>query len=158
MANPMTDLAPVPRLAPFDSLRRQIDQVFADFTKGVGFTPLSLDEADYEFRPDAELHDDGARTTIRVELPGVDVKDVSVQATNDVLEISGEKRSETKTKKGDRYRSERTFGSFYRAFQFPFAIDPGKVEASFDKGVLTVTLPTPAGGPAAAGKKIAIKS
>jgi len=157
MAIPSTDLAPTPRLAPFDSLHRYIDQTFSDLTRGLGFTPLSLDSARFAYHPSADLHDNGEVTTIRVELPGVDIADVNVEVSDGSIEISGEKKSETETKDGDRYRSERIFGSFYRAFAVPFAIDPDQVEASFDKGVLTVKFPT-AGGAQPPARKIAIKS
>lgn len=156
MARIPMDLAPGLRLAPISSLRRQIDDVFTDFSKGLGFTPLSLDEADYEFRPKADVHDDGSTTTLRLELPGIEIKDVTLEVIDDTLAVSGEKKIETKINEGDRYRSERSFGTFYRAFSFAFPIDAGKVEATFDKGILTIKVPTSAERPAA--RKIAIKA
>lgn len=81
------------------------------------------------------MHDKGSATKIRLGLPGVDPNDVAIQAIDDTIEVSGEKRPESEAKIGDRYRSERTFGSFFRAFTMPSAIDPDKVEATFDKGV-----------------------
>jgi HSP20 family protein len=150
----LTDPSTFSRLMPFDRLRREIDQVFSDFGKtGIGYTP-SLDDAD--FMPSAELHDNGKETTIRVELPGVDQKDVSIEVTDDTIEISGEKKSETQAKDGDRYRTERSFGAFYRAFELPYMIDAGKVVAKFDKGVLTVRIPKPANAQPET-KKIAIQ-
>lgn len=142
MAN-LSDELRFPRLAPFDALRRNIDQVFADFTHGVGFVPTPLDEAAYEFRPKAELHESGAITTIRIELPGVDLKDISLQVTHDTIEVTGEKRCEVETQEGDLYHSERSFGAFSRQFTLPFAVDADAVEASFDNGVLTIRVPIP---------------
>ena len=133
----------LPRLAPVDALRRSIDRAFADFTKGVGFVPTPLDAAQYDFHPDAELHDDGARTTIRIELPGVDPGDVSVQATGDQIEVAGEKKSAVESTDSGRYLSERRFGLFYRAFTKPFTVDADTIDASFDNGVLTITVPAP---------------
>jgi HSP20 family protein len=131
----------LPRLAPFDALRRSIDQVFADFSKGVGFVPTPLDAARYDFYPHAELHDNGIKATIRIELPGVEPTDVSVQVTDDLIEVTGEKKSEFESRDGDRYNSERSFGTFYRAFTLPFGIDAERVEATLDKGVLRITMP-----------------
>ena len=154
---PLNDGPSLPRLAPFDQLRRSIDQVFTDFTGGVGFVPTPLDAAQYDFRPAAEVHDNGARTTIRIELPGVEVGDISLTVTGDMIEVAGQKKSETEWREGERYRSERSFGSFYRAFALPFPVDSNSVSADFEKGVLTISVPVPS--PAAtAARTIAIKS
>jgi len=142
MTNYLSDDLRFPRLAPFDALRRNINQAFADFTVGVGFMPTPLDEATYD--PKAEMHQTGAQTTIRIELPGVDLKDISLQVTDDTIEVAGAKRCEVEVNDGDHYHSERSFGAFYRAFALPFAVDADAVDASFDKGVLTIKVPAPA--------------
>lgn len=156
-ASPPMPASPPSILAPFSFLQKEIDRVFKDFAQGVGFNPVSLDEADFDFRPAAELHENGTEATIRVELPGVDQKDVDVSVVDDTIEISGEKKSQTEAKDGDKYRSERTFGSFYRSFTLPYSIDAKKVDATFDKGVLTVKIGKPAGA-VSKGTKIAIKN
>jgi len=142
MTNYLSDDLRFPRLAPFDALRRNINQAFTDFTKGVGFVPTPLDEARYD--PKADMHATGAQTTIRIELPGVDLKDISVQVTDDTIEVAGTKRCEVEVDDGDSYHSERSFGAFYRAFTLPFAVDADMVDASFDKGLLTIRVPSPA--------------
>jgi len=145
--------APFSHLLALDALHRQLDEGAGKR----GLAPLSLDQSGFDFHPDAELHDDGTVTTIRVELPGVDANDVTIEATDDIIEVSGEKRSESQVGDDDRYLSERAFGAFYRAFSLPYPIDASTVEATFDKGVLRIRIPTPAdaSGPS---QKIAIKS
>jgi HSP20 family protein len=76
---------------------------------------------------------------ISAELPGVDQDDIDVRLEGDTLTISGEKRDE---RKDDKNRLvERSYGSFTRTFQLPFAPDPDKITADCDRGVLTIKLP-----------------
>jgi HSP20 family protein len=81
---------------------------------------------------------------LNAELPGVDEKDIDISVADDILTISGEKKSEFERKEGDRYRSERSYGRFSRSVSLPFSIDADKVEARFDRGVLKLTIPKPA--------------
>jgi HSP20 family protein len=91
------------------------------------------------------------------ELPGLDEKDVEVSVADDILTIKGEKKEEKEEKAKNYYVSERRYGTFQRSFQLPAGVDAEKIEANFQKGVLTVTLPK---APEALKKekKIAIKS
>ena len=94
---------------------------------------------------------------ITAELPGVDPKNIDVQAAGDMLIIRGEKKSEKETKNRDWRMSECSYGAFARTMQLPFAIEEKKIEASFDKGVLKVHVPKPPEAKVEA-KKIPIKS
>ena len=71
----------------------------------------------------------------------MDEKNIEVKVVNGDLTIKGEKQEEKEEKKKDYYLQERHFGSFERRFQLPEGVDADKIEASFKKGVLTVTLP-----------------
>ncbi len=75
------------------------------------------------------------------ELPGMDEKNIEVKIANGVLTIKGEKQEEKEEEKQDYYVRERSFGSFERTFPVPPGVDLDNVDASFKKGVLTVTLP-----------------
>ena len=75
------------------------------------------------------------------ELPGLDVKNIDLQLSDNVLTIKGEKQEEKEEKTKDRYVSERRYGSFRRSLQVPSSVDADKIEANFKNGVLTVTLP-----------------
>jgi HSP20 family protein len=87
------------------------------------------------------LHRTEKAYELTAELPGIEEKNVDVKVANGVLTIKGEKQEEKEEKKKDYYLRERHFGSFERSFQVPDGVDNDKIEASFKKGVLTVTLP-----------------
>jgi HSP20 family protein len=78
---------------------------------------------------------------VSAELPGMDEKDIDVSLTRDSLTIKGEKKQETEDKGEDYYRMERSYGSFTRSIPLPIEVDTDKVQATFKKGVLEITLP-----------------
>ena len=129
--------------SPFDVLQDRIDRMFEDFS--VGFRmPAMFHGGDFELSPSLDVHETDGSVTVTVEVPGVDEKDIDVSVADQMLTISGEKKSEFEHKEGDRYRSERSYGKFSRSISLPFAIDPDKVEAKYDKGVLKLTIVKPA--------------
>ena len=154
-------------VAPFDSLRRQIDRIFDDFGQGWAFpfnrslepfwgrTPSSGNGLGNGLAVDVTESDKAYE--IKADLPGLSEKNVDLKLANGVLTIKGEKQEEKEEKQKDYYLRERQFGSFERSFQLPEGVDADKVEANFKHGVLTVTLPkTPAAQKAE--KKIDIKA
>jgi HSP20 family protein len=94
--------------------------------------------------PAVDLAEDGDQYVLHADLPGVDEGDVKVEVEDNVLTISGERRSELNDRKDGYYRVERASGSFSRSIRLPDGVDPDSVQASFDKGVLAVTIPKPA--------------
>ena len=82
---------------------------------------------------------------IKAELPGMEEKDIKLETDKNTLIIRGEKKSETeeKDKEGRHYLKEISYGSFSRVFSFPFVLDYSKANASFSKGVLTITFQKP---------------
>ena len=87
----------------------------------------------------------------------MDEKDIEVNIAGDGLSIRGEKKDEKEEREKDYYLSERRYGSFQRYFQVPEGVDTDKIEASFKKGVLTVTLPKKPGAQKPE-KKIQVKA
>lgn len=152
---------------PFASLRREIDRLFDDFDGGVWRTPFRSSvfdvmpfwsrESKWPAAPAVDFTDTEKAYEITADLPGIDEKNVEVKVANGVLTIKGEKQEEKEEKKKDYYLRERNYGAFERAFQVPDGVDTDKIEASFKKGVLTVTLPKKAEAQAAA-KKIDVKA
>jgi HSP20 family protein len=120
---------------PFLDLHREVNRLFDDSFRnlresGGGVSVLNP-------KVDVCPTDDGWEIT--AELPGVDEKDIDLSLDGDMLTISGEKRDE---RKDDNNRFvERSYGSFTRSFQLPFAPDPDKITADCDRGVLTIKLP-----------------
>jgi HSP20 family protein len=80
---------------------------------------------------------------LKADLPGLTESDVSVELENNVLTISGERKSENQDRKAGYYRVERSYGSFRRSLTLPKGVDPAAVAATFDNGVLQVTVPKP---------------
>jgi len=138
-----------PRL-PFGSLRREIDRLFDDFDRLFGGTPFrpSLFEMEPSWRrevtsaaPAVDVAETDKAYEVTAEVPGLDEKNIEVKVVNGSLTIKGEKQEEKEEKKKDYYLHERQFGAFERCFRIPEDVDANKIEASFRKGVLTVTLP-----------------
>jgi HSP20 family protein len=92
-----------------------------------------------DLAPKVEVLENGTSYTISVELPGLDQKDVKVMVEDDVLTISGEKHVERSDEKT--HYSERSYGSFTRAFTLPTDADRNGITANFAKGVLTLRVP-----------------
>ena len=78
---------------------------------------------------------------VKAEVPGMDAKDINISVTGDVLTIKGEKKSEREEKEENYHLVERSYGSFSRSMTLPAAVNLDKIEAKYDKGVLTVTCP-----------------
>jgi len=132
---------------PFESLRREVDRLFEDFDRGFWrFPSRSLFDIEPFWRrgvaaPAVDIVEREKDYQVAAELPGMEEKDIEVKVTDDVMTIKGEKKAEKEEKKKDYYLSERHYGAFQRSFSLPDGVDADKIEASFKKGVLTVTLP-----------------
>ena len=135
---------------PFESLRRDVECLFDDFGRGWGWSPFRslMSRMDPPWGrelawPNAPVVDVAERENeyeITAELPGMEEKDIEVNASDDVLTIKGEKKEEKEQKKKDYYLSERRYGSFQRSFSLPDGVDANKIEAKFKNEVLTLTL------------------
>ncbi|MEK4032322.1 Hsp20/alpha crystallin family protein [Methylocystis sp. IM3] len=129
---------------PFEALRRQINRLFEEFptpTSISPFEPFDRFLGGFPATPAVDFVEKEKEYEITVELPGLDDKAVEVKLSNGTLAISGEKKEEKEETKEGYYFSERRYGSFKRAFRVPEGVDSDKIEASFDKGVLTLRLP-----------------
>ncbi len=134
---------------PFESLRQEIDRLFDDFGWGwrpfrrplFAAEPLFGRQLRWPTMPVVDVVESEKAYEITAELPGMDEKSIEVKVADGSLTIKGEKKEEKEEKKKDYYLHERHFGSFERSFDVPDTVDADKIEASFKKGVLTVTLP-----------------
>lgn len=134
-----------------DNLRRQIDHLFEDFGRSslhLPFTRRAFDVEPFWSRallgqgvPAVDIAEKERSFEITAELPGLDEKNIELKLSNGNLIIRGEKKEETEEKKKDYYLSERRYGAFERIFSLPKGVDVDKIEASFAKGVLTVSMP-----------------
>jgi HSP20 family protein len=98
-------------------------------------------------------NEDGAVVT--AELPGINAEDIEISVVGDTLTLSGSRQAD-ELEEGEKYhRRERGSGKFSRSFQLPFRTEADKIEATFDKGVLHISLPR---SEADKPKKISVKS
>lgn len=159
--------APAPAASPDarHSLRTEMDRLFDRFSAGFGIptfrgmltTPRLSDATWTVPTPAVDIAEDAAAYHLTAELPGMGEQDVEVTLSGDTLTLKGEKKQETERNEKDTHLSERSYGMFQRSFVLPDGVDRDRIEASFSKGVLTMTLPkTPAA--AAQPKKIDIKA
>jgi len=91
--------------------------------------------------PPVDIYETDNEIVVKAELPDIDIKDVDVKLEDNRLTIKGERRFSDEVKKESYHLIERYYGSFQRTFELPTSVDRDKVEAKYDKGVLTVTLP-----------------
>ena len=124
--------------APWNSglLHSSIDDLLEDFFGGLQTTPPAAAVA-----PRFEVSEPDDAIVVEAELPGMDEKDIELTLQENILTLKGEKKREEETKKKNYYLSERSYGQFQRSLQLGPNVDADKVDASFRKGVLTVTIP-----------------
>jgi len=93
------------------------------------------------FAPAVDVYEDEHHVTLKIEVPGVDEKDIDVRIENNVLTVHGERKFEKEEKEENFRRVERQYGSFTRTFTLPTTVDAENVQAHYDKGVLKIALP-----------------
>ena len=125
----------------FLSLRREMDQLFDSFTRGWGLPTLASGESFLSPRVDIAETETGLEMT--AELPGIDPKAIELELDDEVLTLKAERKSDHAEKDDKRryHLTERSSGTYMRAFTLPFTPDRDKITAEFDKGVLKVTVP-----------------
>ncbi len=136
--------APGPAASPFFTLQREMNRLLNDAFNGFQIAPFSSG-ANFGW-PSVEVSETDKDVTVTAELAGLEEKDIEVSVEDDVLTITGEKRTETDDK--ERRYSERYYGRFERRLALPGVIDDERVKATFKNGVLSVTLPKAQGAKA----------
>jgi HSP20 family protein len=92
------------------------------------------------FAPAIDVYEDEHNVTLKIEVPGIDEKDIDVRIENNTLTVHGERNFEKEEKEENFRRIERQYGSFTRSFTLPNTLDPEQVSANYDKGVLKIKL------------------
>jgi HSP20 family protein len=128
-----SSLTPLFGSTPLFGLRREIDRMFDDALNAPGTA---------RWTPAVDIRENQHAISLDFELPGLKPEDVELSVENGVLTVSGQKRAMRKEGEEGRWHMvERTYGSFFRSFQLPKGVDESKIEANFDSGVLTVSIP-----------------
>ncbi len=127
---------------PFQLLQREVNRIFDDVFRGEGMPLLGGAGAEGAFlMPRIDARETENAICIAAELPGVAEKDIEVALDEDVLTIRAEKKLERREERENTHFTERAFGTFQRSVQLPGRVDADQVKASFENGVLTITLP-----------------
>jgi HSP20 family protein len=130
------------REAALGRFHSEVDRLFErffdePFSAGSGLFP-QFQWAAGAWSPSVDVSESDDAITVRVELPGVDPKDIDVSVTGDALTVSGEKKEESEERREGYYYAERRFGSFRRTVPLPAPVDEEKITAEYDKGVLRI--------------------
>ena len=141
------------KVSPFSLMRRfseEMDRLFGDFglggnlASGVGREFGRLADLEASWLPQVEAFEREGKLIVRADLPGLNKDDINVDITDDAIKIRGERRQEKEENEEGYYRSERSYGSFYREIPLPGGVKADEAKASFSNGVLEITMPAPA--------------
>jgi HSP20 family protein len=116
-----------------DTIRRQMDRLLDDLIETSDDRPT--------WAPAVELKDAGDAFVLKIQLPGVDEKDLDIQVTKDMVKIAGEHRRDRQNQENGYYRSEFRYGKFSRTVGLPSAVQNDQVQAGYKNGILSLTLP-----------------
>ena len=121
----------------FSTLQDRVNRILRE-----SFIPQSPEEAltTSNFAPPVDVYEDEHNITLKIEVPGIDEKDINVSIENNTLTVRGERRFEKDEKEENYHRVERMYGSFTRSFTLPNTLDPEQVSANYEKGVLKIRL------------------
>ena len=117
-------------------LNRILDEAFS----GLPFSEQGGNILSANWLPATDVSEDKDSIRISMELPGIDPDDVRISLENNVLTIRGEKKQESEENNERVHRIERIYGTFERTFVLPNTVDPDRIEASFENGLLDVTI------------------
>ena len=144
---------------PFSALQRfadEVDRMFDDvgFGRRWGSAPPPGEPTmSYAWAPQVEVFQKNNELNIKVDLPGLKKDEVTVDISDDAATIHGERRRESEEEREGFYRSERSYGSFYRVIPLPDGAITEQAKATFRDGVLEITMPAP---PATKGRRLEI--
>ena len=114
------------------AFRNPFNTLFRDLREGEGT------QATASFIPAADVYEDEKKVVLKLEVPGIEEKDLDVSVEKNTLTVKGERKLEKEEKEENFHRIERRYGSFYRAFTLPTTVDTESVAASYNAGVLKV--------------------
>jgi HSP20 family protein len=121
----------------FATLQDRINRVFRESYAGSQDESLTTST----FAPAVDVYEDEHKVALKIEVPGIDEKDIDIRVENQTLTVHGERKIEKEEKEENYRRVERQYGSFTRTFTLPQTVDTENVSATYDKGVLKVNLP-----------------
>ncbi|MEO1134582.1 MAG: Hsp20/alpha crystallin family protein [Cyanobacteria bacterium J06639_1] len=124
--------------SPFHELEAMRDDMNRLFER---WTPETGGMGELAFMPSAELDVKDDAIVLKLEVPGMDAEDIDIEVIDDVVTVRGERKTESETEENGMKRSEFSYGKFERAIHLPSKVNGTDVEATYDSGILTLTLP-----------------
>ena len=126
---------------PLGGMRDYVDRLFEDFSRGIGL-PAAGGEAGF-LSPEVNVAETATGLEVTADLPGLDPSDIQIDVSDGVLTVRAERKAEREEKDEARkyHLVERSVGTYLRRFALPFQPDEDRIEARFEKGVLTIVLP-----------------
>lgn len=134
------------------SIWREMDQMRREMDRLLAKSPRFVNAPTF---PALNVWSNAEEVLVTAEIPGIDPKDIDISVVGETLTLKGNRKREELGEGIQYHRRERGYGNFTRTLQLPYRIEADKVAASFDKGVLTVTLPR---AEADKPRKITVKS
>jgi HSP20 family protein len=127
-------------LREFSTMQERMNRMNRLFRES--YSPEGPDEAltTTSFAPPVDIYEDEHNITLKLEVPGIDEKDIDVRIDNNTLTVHGERKIEKEEKEENFRRVERRYGSFTRSFTLPSSVDPAQVSADYNRGVLKIKL------------------
>jgi HSP20 family protein len=124
------------RRDPFRALQEEFDDMLSRISEDWNGEWLARPSV-----PSLDVSETAEMVQVRMDVPGIDAKDIDIEITGNMLHVSGERKEEKEEKGKTWHRIERKTGSFARSVTLPSAVKEDKVEAAYKDGVLTITLP-----------------
>src|SRR6202522_4299588 len=116
------------------ALQNRVNSLFRDLGEDQDTAPAA------SFVPAVDIYEDPQKVVLKLEVPGIEEKDLDVRVENHTLTVKGERKFEKEEKEENFHRIERRYGSFYRAFTLPSTVDTENVAATYNAGVLKLEL------------------
>jgi HSP20 family protein len=116
------------------SLQNRVNSLFQNLNEGEA--PLTA----ANFVPAVDIYEDADKLVLKVEIPGMEEKDLDVRVEDNTLTVKGERKFATEEKEENFHRIERSYGSFFRAFSLPSTVETDHIQASYNAGVLKLEL------------------
>ena len=123
------------------TMRKQMDRLFEDMLSVSDNDWMGLHNIGGMWTPAVEIEEKDQELVLKAAIPGMDVKDLDVEVSEDRVTISGEHQSEEKTEDKNYFHSEFHYGKFERVIPLPMSVKTNDIKSDFKKGVLTLTLP-----------------
>ena len=116
------------------ALQNRMNSLFRDMSEGD--SPMTT----ASFVPAVDIYEDSNKVVLKLEVPGIDEKDLDVRVENNTLTVKGERKFEKEEKEENFHRIERRYGTFFRSFSLPSTVDAEHIHAAYTNGVLKLEL------------------